>query len=162
RDDVLVILEPNADLPLEWVSRATLIRPADLSADAEEFALRIGGWLSDAANRLAPQLAEEPARLLAAHEYRASVISAVALLEYRLRLALGKTTDDLGVTRVPLNQLLRVAARRGLLPDNLVPRLRQAVDMRNRAVHEAELISAAVARTVVRDVMAALGGFPRG
>jgi uncharacterized protein YutE (UPF0331/DUF86 family) len=152
-DDVLVILEMHADLPLEWISRARLIRPADLTRDAEEFVAQIDQWLKTAEARLAPRLEEEPQRLLESKEYRAAVVSAVALLEQTLRITLGKAVEDISSARVPLNQLLRLAQRRAVIPADMVPRLRHAVEVRNQAVHAAESVSSQVARKIVRDVM---------
>jgi hypothetical protein len=168
-NNVLLIMAPDADLPLEWLSQMRLIRPREIlnELDAEQFIARIDEWLSVASERLQPQLREEPMRLLNVKEYRAAVISAVALLENRLRneisfqTGLTSSVSEFAPIHAPLSQLLKVAERRQLLSRQEGDALRHAVQLRNAAVHKAATVSSAEARRSVNAVLAFLARLDR-
>jgi hypothetical protein len=160
-DGVLAIMAPDADVPLEWLTRMSLLRPEKLEDDeaAEAFLRRIDDWLRNASERLQPQLQEEPVRLLRKKEHRAALISAVALLETRLRMRLAKPSQDLAPSHVPLSQLLRIAARSGVINDADAASLRRAASMRNDALHSGAHFSPTEATRAVNVIMAFLSGF---
>jgi hypothetical protein len=162
-DGILAIMAPDADLPLEWVSRMTLVRPKNLldEIEAEPFLHRIDEWLRRANERLQPQLEEEPGRLLRKREYRAALISAVALLENRLRMRFAKPDDEFAPAHVPLTHLLRIAEKRGVMSEGDAATLRQAVALRNMAVHSTNEVTAAAATRGVNAILEFLVGFER-
>jgi hypothetical protein len=157
-ENVIIIMAPDADLPLEWLTRVRIMRPKEVfnDAEAEDFVARIDGWLMAASERLLPQLREEPRRLLRKKEYRAALISAVALLENRLRSTIAIPTASIGPIHASLNQLLKEAVRQGRLSEADVAAIRTAVQLRNAAVHSAAHISAADATRSVELILSTL------
>jgi hypothetical protein len=158
-DNLLVIMAPDADLPLEWLTKVRLIRPKDVLNDVETegFVAQIDHWLRGASERLLPQLREEPRRLLKKKEHRAALISAVALLETRLRAAITIPTTGVGPVHAPLNQLLRGAERQQLAGADQMKAIRHAVQLRNLAVHSSAHIAAADATRSVEAILALIG-----
>lgn len=163
-NDILVVMSPDSDLPLEWISRVRLIRPKDLLDEfaAEPFASTIGEWLSAASARIQPQLREEPRRLLQKKEYRAALISAVALFENTLRAQFNESALDFAPVHVPISKLLRNAERRGVLSEGHSANLRHAVALRNKAVHSTSTVTPAEAASAVKDILEYLQLIRRG
>jgi len=162
-NSVLAIMAPDADLPIEWFTQMSLIRPERLDDDeaTDDFLRHIDDWLRDASERLQPKLQEEPVRLLEKKEHRAALISAVALLETRLRMQLAKPSQELAPPHVSLNQLLRIAERNGVIQRDIADTLRRAATMRNEALHAAAHFSATEATRTVNAIMGFLSTFPR-
>jgi hypothetical protein len=161
-NNVLVIMAPDSDLPLEWLSRVRLKRPRELwnEIEADQFVAEIDAWLVAASERLQPELREEPKRLLNMKEYRAAVISAVALLENRLRneisfpvQGVAASASDFAPVHAPLSQLLRTAERMGILERQEGDALRHAVHLRNAAVHKAAPVTSGEATRSVNAIL---------
>lgn len=135
--NVLVVATAGADLPLEWASQVRVTRPQEVFDEdvVEPFVAHIDRWLSAASDRLQPQLREEPRRLLKLKEYRAALISAIALLESQLRSQLPIPASNFSPLHTPLSQLLKVAESYRILRSNELAELRSAVQLRNVIVH---------------------------
>jgi uncharacterized protein YutE (UPF0331/DUF86 family) len=154
-ENVLVVMAPEADLPIEWLSRVRLVRPKEVLNDdeTEEFVARIDEWLQGASERLLPQLREEPRRLLKKREHRAALISAVALLETWLRNTVAIPTSGIGPVHASLNQLLKEAERQRLMSQEEVMAVRNATQLRNLAVHSTANIAVADATRSVEAIL---------
>jgi hypothetical protein len=94
---------------------------------------------------------------LAAKEYRAAVISAMALLEAKLREQLNKLQWP--QTRRPLSfrSLADLAAEREQITQEERKRIEPWMRIRNEVVHSSISVSAAQARQIVNGVMQIVG-----
>jgi hypothetical protein len=162
QDGVLAIMAADADLPIEWLTRMSLVRPERLDDDeaTEPFLQRIDEWLRRASERLQPELQEEPVRLLRKKEQRAALISAVALLETRLRMSLAKPSYELAPSHVPVSKLLRIGEKNGVISRDAAAALRRAVTMRNEVLHTGAHFSPTEATRAVNAIMEFLNDFP--
>jgi len=151
----LVILEESIELPTDIAGINYLIRPKGQDSEKENFLNRIDFWFSEQAEMLVGELSQEPIRLLNKREYRASVISVMALLENKLRKAV-PVQDDIFNKKyryVTLGRLIDQAITMEMLSQNESHKIRDWMAIRNKAVHMAEEISAKEARTLVKSVM---------
>jgi hypothetical protein len=87
-----------------------------------------------------------------AGEYRASVISAITLLEAKLRDRLNKDQWSEARRPFPLRSLIDQAVARNLIPQQFMPPIRGWMQTRNEAVHTSKLITKARAREIVDGV----------
>jgi hypothetical protein len=99
-------------------------------------------------------LLEEPARLLAAREYRAAVIAAISLLEASLRQKL-ELTNTPG-RRTTLTGLIQEAKGRGLLGDIPVGMILDWLHTRNQVVHGVLVVTKRMAEPIVNGVLGIL------
>jgi hypothetical protein len=155
-DKVLAIAEESSRLPTDIAGIVYLNRPKGQASEKEAFLNRIDSWFAEQAERLGSELYQEPLRLLNKKEYRAAVISAMTLLENKLR----KTTQiqDGFVVRsdraVSLWRLIEKAMEAKLLTEKEGHMIREWTMVRNRAVHTTEEVAAKEARSIVKSVMA--------
>lgn len=93
----------------------------------------------------------EPRRLLEAKEYRAAVISAMSLLEVKLRQRLRKEiwSDE---SRFPLRRLFETAVQRQILPEHALQELFSWLKVRNVAAHSTSEIDRRAASNIVNGV----------
>lgn len=151
-ENILVIKDPDADLPLEWLSRVKLIRPSDLSNEMEEFLYRIENWFINKSEKMQPELDQEPRRLLELKEYRSAIISAIALLEYQLRKRLSRNKDDDRISTYSLSILLKQAEKMGWVNQTDSSKLRSWIAVRNEAIHKQGRVNGKVAKQIVKYV----------
>jgi hypothetical protein len=152
-EKVLVILGAGADVPIEWVSRARLMRPGG-EDDIDDFLVSIHHWLAGWAERLFPELELEPKRLLDKKEYRPAVISAVALLEHSLRSRIRLHEVEQSSHRLlSLMQLIKEATRRDMFERNEAQRVMDWVRLRNELVHRQAQVPAKTARAIVDGIL---------
>src|SRR5690606_8406892 len=102
--------------------------------------------------RVEPRLAEEASRLLAAGEYRAAVVSAVAYLESYFRVTLRPGHGPSGGVR-PLGELAHLARERGLITVEQSQMIRRWIRVRNRVVHSWRDVEKIEAEEIVRGVL---------
>jgi HEPN domain-containing protein len=163
---LLVVLEDTPELRdemgllREHLSNVAFVRrPTSLLGDTEEFVKLVGDWFQMISGDTLERLAEEPYRLLEKKEYRAAVISAVSLLETRLRERLQQSQADIR-KMYSLGQLLMQAIEQGLISSRERLALNDIIQARNVAVHTQGAISAKTCREVVETVRRILQGIP--
>jgi hypothetical protein len=161
---LLVVLEDRPELRdemgllREHLSKVAFVRrPTSLFGDTEEFVELVGEWFQAISADTLGRLAEEPNRLLEKKEYRAAVISAVSLLETRLRERLQQSQIDIR-KMYSMQQLLTQAIEQGLIPPHERAALNEIIRTRNVAVHTQSGISAKACREVVDTVRRILQG----
>jgi hypothetical protein len=152
---VLAIAEETSKLSAYMTGMRTLIRPKGQASEKDGFLRLIDIWFSEQAENLSTELHQEPERLLEKKEYRAAVISAMTLLESKLRKTVDIQETAISATyRVPsLNRLVEKATQAKLLMENEGHMIKEWSMIRNRAVHSAEQVTAKDARTIVKSVM---------
>lgn len=151
-EHLLVIKDPDADLPLEWLSRMYLVRPNNLSDELDNFLGRIEEWFVNEATKNQPLWDQEPKRLLEANEYRSAVISAISLLEYWLRKELSYRTDNI-MANQPLTVLLKNAVNNQLISSRELSSLREWIRVRNEAIHNQAYVKASMAKRIVSGIL---------
>jgi hypothetical protein len=164
RKHLLVVLEDRPELRdeigllREFLSNVAFVRrPISLLGDTEEFVRLVGEWFQAISGDTLGRLAAEPYRLLEKKEYRAAVISAVSLLETRLRERLQQSQSD--IRRIySMQQLITQAIEQGLISPHERAPLNEIVRTRNVAVHTQGGISAKASREVVETVRRILLG----
>lgn len=146
RTRLLVVVESGvpASLTLRGVSRIT--RRRDLSIWPEKLIDEFELFFRRVREKAEPQLLSEPERLLRLGEYRAAVISAMTLLEARLRETLVADEDSAFRGCVPLSQLLHKGRADELIGSDKVGQVREWMAIRNRAVHTVGEVGGSVAQ----------------
>lgn len=158
-----VVSEPaNGQLrtELEFARRSDvpvfLVEPSHLQSNAESMWLKAASdfrvWLDQAGavHQQRDRLLEEPQRLLKKKEYRAAVVSAVALLETELTRRMARSgSPERGASFV---WLVRVAADRSIIPPRFLVDLEWAAHIRNHVVHGFAAVTRHDAERVVRFV----------
>src|SRR6266478_307217 len=136
-----------------------VIRPKNVVKESAAFLESINGTLQGIADATKGRLEEEPERLLKNGLYRAAVISAMSLLEVRLRDRIQMGVSD---PRKNYNMLslLGMAVERQVLPAHNWDRLRRWVRERNVAVHEGRDVSPKLAKEIVQGVRNILNKMP--
>ncbi|WP_443147732.1 SIR2 family protein [Nitrospira sp.] len=149
----LVVVEEGTVLPTDLANQRIARRAKGPVADQPKLLHSFDEWFRGVAADIQPRLAEEPLRLLGAHEYRAAVTSAITHLESLLRTALEKEENLLG-RAYALRSLAGLAAKRGLLTEAEHQKLRDWMPVRNMVVHSQESVTRAKATEIVRGIMA--------
>jgi len=133
-----------------------LRRPNTVTGDAEDFITELGEVLRGIAHENGIDRLAEPQRLLESKEYRAAVISAMTLLETRLRELLDNVPRRENRRPQPIRSLLDQAVEHGLFPKESRLLLNSWMRSRNAAVHSATLVSKAQAEEIVSGVLSLL------
>lgn len=154
----LIVIATKDELPLPIAEEFRLIvRSNVFTDDPEPFVEELAGALRGLADEVGVKRQAEPERLLEAKEYRAAVISAMTLLESRLRERLNK--DPWPETRNPLSMrsLLRRAMDQQLLEAAQFEQLENWMRLRNEVVHSSKDVARAQATDVVSGVLQIVG-----
>lgn len=93
---------------------------------------------------------------MAKKEYRAAVIAAFSLLEHELRQFYESSTLEAFSARSSLIMLLDYARSREVISSKEFQQIKAHVSVRNRIAHTRGEVTAAQARTIVRDVSTAM------
>ena len=149
----LVVVEQGASVPFDADGLVILRRSNTPLADQPDLLTAMHSWLTNVASRIQPVLQEEPARLLGAREYRAAVMSAMALLEATLRSALEKS-ERLPGRAYSLLQLSELAAQREIFSPQEFRTVREWMRIRNMVAHLQEAVTRAKATEIVNGVLA--------
>jgi hypothetical protein len=130
-----------------------LTRPNIISDEPEGFIADLAGLLRQIAAETGVERQAEPQRLLHAKEYRAAVISAMTLLEAKLRERLNKIPWP--QTRRPLSMrsLIDQAVNQEVISQELRMRLDSWMRIRNEVVHSSMTVSKSQAADIVNGVM---------
>jgi hypothetical protein len=127
--------------------------PNTITDNPEGFIADLGGIRGGIAAETAVERRAEPQGLFEAKEYRAAVISAMALLEAKLRERLNKVPWP--QTRRPLSMrsLIDQAVEQGVAPQRSGIRVDSWMHMRNQVVHSAMPVSRGQAADIVNGAM---------
>lgn len=149
---LIVVVSDTEQAPPSAQGFPTLTRPSKITSDSEGFIADLIGRLRGIAAQMGVDRQAEPQRLFEAKEYRAAVISAMTLLEGKLRERLNKVPWP--QTRRPLSirSLIDHAVEQGIIPQELRTRLDSWTQIRNEVVHSSISISRAQAAEIVNEV----------
>jgi hypothetical protein len=147
----LVIAEEGTEPPFTAEGIETIRRSRRPFLEQEGFLNAVKVWFQRVAGEAAPELEDEPERLLRGRQYRAAVISAMTYLEATLRQRM-ELSYERGSSAVGLGRVTREAAGRGLLLENELSKVREWTRVRNAAVHTQDPVSKSVATEIVEGV----------
>jgi len=154
---LMVVVTNSEQVPPSAHDFPVITRPNNISGDAEAFVLELGNHLRTIAAETGIESMAEPRRLFEAKEYRAAVISAVALLEAKLRERLNKAPWPQTRRPLPLRSLVDQAADIGVIPPESKARIDSWMRTRNEVVHSSMPLGRAQAQDIVDGVMELIG-----
>lgn len=150
---LIVVLTDDEQAPPSARDLPTIRRPNVITEDPEGFIAQLGEVLRRLSAQLGVERQAEPQRLLQAKEYRAAVISAMTLLEAKLRNRLDKTPWPQTRRPMSLRSLVEVAMEREIISPQLKARLDAWMRLRNEVVHSAMTVTRVQAAVIVNGVM---------
>lgn len=151
---LIVVTTPSEQIPPAAHDFLVVSRPDEIADGADVFVERLGEALRAIAAQIGIEHVEEPMRLFEAKEYRAAVISAMSLLEARLRQQLKKKQWSNVQRPTSLSSLINQAIEYQVVPSALKSKMESWTRMRNTVVHSAMVVTKAQAREIVDGALA--------
>jgi hypothetical protein len=152
KERVLLIADQGTLIPSDLEGFLIIYRPQDLTEAAEILSIRITQWLSINATS-AQENYSEPERLIAAKEYRAALISAIAMLENWLNRILPDVDQRESFHRLTLTGQVRQAINRGWISAAEASTLSDSIKIRNSALHQDAPVTERQASEAVRVIL---------
>ncbi|HSS76547.1 MAG TPA: SIR2 family protein [Thermoanaerobaculia bacterium] len=152
---LILITEDQAGVPFDVAGHQVIRRPRSLDEESPAFIKAIESAFADAFSRISASLEDEPNRLIAKKEYRAAVIAAFSLLEHDLRQLFELSGLDIFASRSTLGMLLEYARKEEVFSVKEYKNIRDLVTVRNRIAHTRSEVTAAQAKTIVREIAGA-------
>ncbi len=149
---IIVVTDPE-QAPPSAQGFPVLRRPSKITDVPEGFIADLGGILREIAAQSGVERQAEPQRLFEAREYRAAVISAMTLLETKLRDRLNKIPWPQTRRPLSMHSLIDQAVEQEIIPPELRIRVDSWMRTRNEVVHSSVSISRAQAREIVDGVL---------
>ena len=154
----MLIADQDTLIPSDVEGFVIIRRPQDLTEAVDILSTRIAEWLDNNATPVQVNYNDggEPERLIAAKEYRAALISAIAMLEDRLNRYLPGADQYESFRRPSLTQLVRQAVNREGISAADADTLFASIKMRNAALHQNAPVTerqAVEAVHVIRDII---------
>jgi len=156
---VLLIVEEGTDLPVEFREISHIIRPKDLSALPQKFLESIENSLQELAKDVLPLISEEPQRLLEKKEYAAAVISVTRLFEITFREITKKFVHEYSnlaesdIRPLSITLMMDFTSQSKILDSREIKKIREAIRVRNRLLHEGGSISSSQATRLVSEIL---------
>ena len=150
---LIIVANEQDQIPPSAEQFLVLRRPNIVTGRPEGFIADLVGTLRRIAEERGVTRRAEPQRLLDVKEYRASVISAMSLLESRLREALGKSPWPQARRPFSLRQLLDLAVESQIMEEPVAKKLDSWMTVRNEVVHSSKPVTKAQAHEIVTGVM---------
>ena len=155
---LIIVVTDHEQAPLSAQDLPIIRRPNIITEDPEDFIGQLGETLRRLSAELGVSRQAEPQRLLQAKEHRAAVISAMTLLEAKLRERLDKAPWPQTRRPMSMRSLIDVATEQGIISRPFKDRLDAWMRLRNEVVHSAIPITRVQAAEVVNGVMGWIEG----
>lgn len=154
---LIVVVTQDGLIPASAAEFPVIVRSNVLTEDSEDFISTLENRLREIANEFGSGRFREPWRLLEAKEYRAAVISAMTLLETRVRERLNDSRHAWFDQRPKsLRWVIDQAIELDFIPRTLGSRISSWMRTRNKVVHTSMRVSKAEAREIVEGVFQVL------
>jgi len=150
---LIVVVTPSEQTPVSVHDFVVIERPEKITDDPEPFIAVLGNRLQEIGAEMGVGRLAEPRRLFDAKEYRAAVISAMALLEAKLRERLNKSPWPDVRRPMSLHSLVELGADQRFIPAEVRGRIESWMKLRNEIVHSSQSVSKAQAREIVDGVL---------
>lgn len=151
---LIVVVNDIGKVPVSIHKLQVLRRPDLLSEGVEGFIADLGGTLQTVAEATGVERQAEPRRLFEAREYRASIISAMTLLESKLRERFNKVSWSQARRPFSMRTLMDHALEQQIVSRELRDKIDVWMRVRNEAVHSSMVVSRAQAKEIVDGVFA--------
>lgn len=155
---LIVVVTDREQAPPSAKGLPVLQRPSRTTDDADGFIADLRGILEQYAEESGVERQAEPERLFEAKEYRAAVISAMTLLEDRLREQMNKLPWPQTSRPLSMRSLMDQAVERGLIPRESRSRVDVWMRTRNEVVHSSMPVAKTLANEIVSGVLQLLAG----
>jgi hypothetical protein len=150
----LIVVAANYEqTPLSAQGFPVLQRPNIITDDPEGFLADLGGLLREIAAETGIERQAEPQRLFQSKEYRAAVISAVTLLEAKLRESLNKMPWPQTQRPLSMRSLVDQAVEQRIISQDLRRRIDSWMRTRNEVVHSSISVSRNQAAEIVNGIL---------
>ncbi len=153
---LIIVATDNEQLPALAQEFPVIRRPNIVREDPDAFIQQLGEMLQGIAAKVGVQRRAEPERLLQMKEYRAAVISAMTLLEAKLRDRLGKNPWPQSRGPMPMRSLVALGVRCRLADARTQTKLDGWMRIRNELVHSSMDIARSQATEIVTGVLEAV------
>lgn len=153
---ILIIKAESSPLPTDLNNIIYITRPDEPFENIDSISLQIDQWFRQVLEPLKTTYDEEPRRLLNKKEYKASVISAMTLLEVHLRQRLEEIKETTLRTK-PLPTLFNIALENQIISEEQYQKIREWSDTRNKLVHTTSTVTANDAKRIVNGVYEIIG-----
>jgi hypothetical protein len=150
---LIVVVTNSEQLPPSAADFPVITRPDKITDDPEGFVTDLGNLLRTIGVETGVARLAEPRRLFEAKEYRAAVISAMTLLEAKLRERLNKSPWPQVRRPLSLRSLVDLAVEQQAIQLALKMRIDSWMRTRNEVVHSSMPITKTQAREIVEGVM---------
>jgi hypothetical protein len=151
---LIVVVNDIDKVPVSIHSLQVLRRPNLLSEGIEGFIADLGGTLRTVAEATGVERQAEPRRLFEAREYRASIISAMTLLESKLRERFNKVPWQQARRPFSMRALMDQALEQQIVTRDVRDKIEVWMRVRNEVVHSSMVVSKAQAKEIVDGVLA--------
>ncbi len=157
----ILMLSSAPEIPSEFEQLISIMLPKSTLKDAPDFWDTVYRWFKDRSAVINDDIGNEPMRLFNKREYRAAIISAISLLEIKLRKALSEKHEFPETNRSrrePLTSLsnremLRFLNQREAITGNQYERALSWLRTRNQSAHENKTISRKTAQELISGVL---------
>jgi hypothetical protein len=112
---LIVVMTPSEQIPPAAHEFLVISRPDEISGTTDAFLSQIAQRLREIAEEIGIERVEEPKRLFEAKEYRAAIISAMSLLEVKLREQMKKSQWPDVQRPMSLHSLVNLAVQHDLV-----------------------------------------------
>lgn len=153
---LIVVVTDREQVPASAKGLAVLQRPSRTTDDADAFVADLRGTLERYAEESGVERQAEPQRLFDAREYRAAVISAMTLLEDKLRERMNKRPWPQTSRPLSMRSLMDQAVEQAIIPRESRPQVDGWMRTRNEVVHSSMPVPRALANEIVSGVLALL------
>ena len=153
---LIVVVTDREQAPPSAKGLPVLQRPSKTTDDADGFIADLRGTLERYAEESGIERQAEPERLFEAREYRAAVISAMTLLEGKLREWMNKLPWPQTSRPLSMRSLMDQAVEQAIIPRESRPQVDSWMRTRNEVVHSSMPVPRALANEIVSGVLALL------
>jgi hypothetical protein len=150
---LIVVVTHSEQVPPSAQDLPVIRRPNKITDEPEAFVTELGNDLRTIAVEIGLGSLAEPKRLFEAREYRAAVISAMTLLEGKLRERLNKIPWPQTRRPLSLRSLVDQAVEQRIIQPEVKMRIDSWMRTRNEVVHSSMPIARAQAHQIVEGVM---------
>jgi len=157
---ICIISEVGRAIPSDLRSVTQIERSANPFVEPEQLQRALRDFLGENASKVEAELEPEPRRLLNLREYRAASISALSLLEMRLRRELQLKDINL-VSPSGISALIRQGVKSGLIDVDAQQNIQLWQKIRNETVHIGKNVTKAEATEMVNGVLALIASWIR-
>lgn len=148
---ILIIRGESMSSPNDINNFTNIIRPDNPYNDIEYIVTKIEDWFKSVTDPMSLTYEKEPKRLLDKKEYKAAVISAMTLLEVKMKKLI-YNSDEISGSQTSFNSIYSIAKDRNMIDSNQFLEIKEWGSVRNKLVHSNDTIKVGDAKKIVNGV----------